>query len=125
MSIIKNEIPILEFDTEQTAVINPTHENIDLKLPKKCVFAFLGEHIEEYASKTETRKVSEFVSATKLYPIYITLSHFPSVSKARSAQKNGPAPQRAMTPLPALRWRPAQQPDTAALTASKRPKEWL
>ena len=72
MSIIKNEIPILEFDTEQTAVINPTHEKLDLKLPKKCVFAFLGEYIDEYAGKTETRKVSEFVSATKLYPIYIT-----------------------------------------------------
>ena len=72
MGIIKNEIPILEFDTEQTAVINPTHEKLDLKLPKKCVFAFLGEYIEEYASKTETRKVSEFVSSTKLYPIYIT-----------------------------------------------------
>ena len=72
MSIIKNEIPILEFDTEQTAVINPTHERIDLKLPKKYVFVFLGEYIDEYANKTETRKVSEFVSATKLYPIYIT-----------------------------------------------------
>lgn len=72
MSIIKNEIPILEFDTEKTAVINPTHENFDLNLPKKCVFAFLGKHIDEYANKTETRKVSEFKSATKHYPIYIT-----------------------------------------------------
>ena len=26
MSIVKNEIPLLEFDTEQTALINPTHE---------------------------------------------------------------------------------------------------
>lgn len=34
MSMIKNEIPILEFDTAQTAVINPTHENLELKLPK-------------------------------------------------------------------------------------------
>lgn len=42
MAIIKNEIPILEFDTEQTAVLNPTHENLGLNLPKKCVFAFLG-----------------------------------------------------------------------------------
>ena len=42
MSIIKNEIPILEFDTEQTAVISPVHENLNLVLPKKCVFAFLG-----------------------------------------------------------------------------------
>lgn len=72
MGFIKNEIPILEFDTEALAVINPTHEKIDLKLPKKCVFAFLGEYIDEYASRTETRKVSEFISATKRYPIYIT-----------------------------------------------------
>ncbi len=72
MSIIKHEIPILEFDTQQTAVINPTHEELDLKLPKKCVFAFLGGFIDAYASKTNTQKVSHFVSATKHYPIYIT-----------------------------------------------------
>lgn len=58
MSIIKNEIPILEFDTEQMAVINPTHEKLDLRLPKKCVFAFLGEYISEYACKAEAVKVS-------------------------------------------------------------------
>ena len=72
MSIIKNEIPILEFDTEKTAVINPGHGELGLKLPKKCVFAFLGDYIDEYASKTETQKVSEFLSATKIYPIYVT-----------------------------------------------------
>lgn len=72
MSIIKNEIPLLEFDSEQTAVFNPTHEKLDLKLPEKCVFAFVGEHISEYASKTDTIKVSEFLSMTKRYPIYIT-----------------------------------------------------
>ncbi len=72
MSIIKNEIPILEFDTAQQAVLNPTHEKLDLKLPKKCVFAFLGEYIETYAKQTETRQVSTFISATKHYPIYIT-----------------------------------------------------
>lgn len=27
MAIVKNTIPIFEFDTEQTAVLNPTHEN--------------------------------------------------------------------------------------------------
>ena len=71
MSIVKNEIPILEFDTEQTAVINPTHEELDLRLPPKCVFAFWDAYIDEYASKAKARKVSEFVSATKSYPIYI------------------------------------------------------
>lgn len=72
MSILKNEIPILEFDTEVSAVINPNHEELDLRLPKKCVFAFLGDYIDTYASKTDTRQVSLFISATKHYPIYIT-----------------------------------------------------
>ena len=71
MSILKNEIPILEFDTEPLAVINPTHEELDLKLPKKCVFAFLGNYIDTYAKKANARQVSLFVSATKQYPIYI------------------------------------------------------
>ena len=30
MGIIKNEITILEFDSEQSAVINPTHEGLDI-----------------------------------------------------------------------------------------------
>ena len=74
MSILKNEIPILEFDTDRTAVINPTHEKLDLKLPKKCVFAFLGEYISTYAVKIGARKVSEFLSMTKRYPVYV-LTH--------------------------------------------------
>ena len=68
---MKNEIPILEFDTEQSAVIGPTHEGLDLNLPKKCVFAFLGPYIEEYAKENGAKQVSLFISATKHYPIYI------------------------------------------------------
>ena len=72
MGIIRNEIPILEFDSEQTAVISPVHENLNLNLPKKCVFAFLGNYIDEYANSSDTKQVSTFISATKNYPIYIT-----------------------------------------------------
>lgn len=72
MGIHKNEIPILEFDPEHSAVINPNHEKLELELPRKCVFAFLGDYIDVYAEKTETRQVSKFISATKHYPIYIT-----------------------------------------------------
>ena len=71
MSIIKNEIPILEFDTDQTAVLEPTHEGLELHLPPKCVFAFLGDYIDAYATKHNAKKVSEFISTTKTYPIYI------------------------------------------------------
>ena len=72
MHMIKNEIPILEFDPEQTAVIDPTHEKLDLKLPEKCVFAFVGPYLDEYAARSDTRQVSDFISATKRFPIYIT-----------------------------------------------------
>lgn len=72
MSIQKHEIPILEFDSEPGAVIDPTHEQLGLKLPEKCVFAFLGDSIDRYAAQSDTRQVSRFVSATKHYPIYVT-----------------------------------------------------
>jgi len=70
MSILKNEIPILEFDTERNAVINPAHEMLDIKLPSKCVFAFLEDYIEEYAAQNDLKQVAHFISATKEYPIY-------------------------------------------------------
>ena len=49
MGIIPCEIPLLEFDPEQTAVIGPDYEQLDLHLPRKCVFAFLGGYIDRYA----------------------------------------------------------------------------
>ena len=47
--IQKHVIPILEFDDNPRAVIMPNHEGMDLQLPKKCVYAFLGEEIDCYA----------------------------------------------------------------------------
>lgn len=93
MAIIKNEIPILEFDTEQTAVLNPTHENLELNLLPKCIFAFLGDYIEEYAGKTNTRQVSTFVSATKHYPIYITKYKGEEVVLCQAPVGSAPAAQ--------------------------------
>ena len=69
--IIKNEIPILEFDSDNTAVIMPTHDNLNLKLPEKAVFAFLSDYIDEYAIKNNAKQVGTFESATKNYPIYV------------------------------------------------------
>lgn len=69
--IIKNEIPILEFDTEKTAVIMPTHANLSLKLPEKAVFAFMCEYVDEYAKTAGGKQVALFESATKDYPIYV------------------------------------------------------
>ncbi len=74
--INKHEIPILEFDDCPQAVIMPTHENLDLNLPARCVYAFLEEEIECYANAVGAEKVGEFVSSTKTYPVYVMTNHF-------------------------------------------------
>lgn len=70
MSIIKNELPILEFDTEKTAVLMPNRHGIDLKLPAKAVFAFLGETVENYAKSHNAKLLFEYETITRYYPIY-------------------------------------------------------
>ncbi len=72
--IHKSEIPILEFDSDPNAVIMPARKNLQLNLPEKAVFAFLGSYIDEYAQAHGAEKVGEFKSSTKNYPIYI-LNH--------------------------------------------------
>lgn len=72
MSIIKHEIPILEYDSDATAVIMPTHEGLGISLPRRAVFAFLGDRVDCYAEAHDCQKVASFVSATKEYPIYVT-----------------------------------------------------
>ena len=69
--IQKHAIPILEFDDNPLAVLMPTHEGLDLKLPKKCIYAFLEEEIDRYAQEVGADCVGEFVSATKTYPVYV------------------------------------------------------
>ncbi|KXT76330.1 Uridine phosphorylase [Streptococcus sp. DD10] len=69
--IHQHEFPILEFDDNPLAVIMPNHEGLNIQLPKKCVFAFLEDEIECYAKKVEAKRVGEFVSATKNYPVFV------------------------------------------------------
>ena len=69
--IYKHEIPILEFDDNPQAVIMPTHEDLGLDLPARCVYGFLEEEVERYAISVGAEKVGEFVSATKTYPVFV------------------------------------------------------
>ncbi len=71
MGVHKNKSPILEFDDNPKSVIMPGYGELNLKLPKKCVYAFLGEYIEEFANKNNGVNVAEFDSITKRYPIYV------------------------------------------------------
>lgn len=71
MTIRKHEIPILEYDDNPNAVIMPEHEQLNMKLPKRAVFAFLYDAVDRYARENGGTVVGEFVSATKNYPVYV------------------------------------------------------
>lgn len=71
MALIKHELPILERDTELSAIIMPNRHQL-YKLPEKCVFAFLGDVTDQYAVKHGRKEIAQFKSITKEYPIYST-----------------------------------------------------
>ena len=65
------DLPILEYDSDKSAVLTPNHDNIAVQLPSKAVFAFLGDEIDQYALSRKATIVANFESATKVYPIYV------------------------------------------------------
>ena len=67
-------IPLLEFDPSPQAVIMPNWEGLNLNLPRKAVFAFLGEYIDTYAAAHGAKRAGTFISATKHFPVWV-LSH--------------------------------------------------
>ena len=91
--IQKHAIPILEFDDNPQAVLMPTHEELDLKLPKKCIYAFLEEEIDRYAQEVEADCVGEFVSAIKTYPVYVMDYKGEKVCLAQAPVGSAPAAQ--------------------------------
>ena len=63
--------PILEFDPDPTSVILPGHEKMDIQLPGKAVFAFVGKELDHYAQTHQAEVIGSFDSNTKSYPLYI------------------------------------------------------
>lgn len=63
-------LPILEYDSDKSAVLMPKHDNISVQLPSKAVFAFLGDEIDQYALSRKATIVANFESATKKYPMF-------------------------------------------------------
>lgn len=60
-----------EYD-KSPGIISPNFEKMDLHLPKKAVFAFLGEkRIERFALARGGEKVGTFVSLTKDFPLWM------------------------------------------------------
>ena len=69
--IEKNELPILEYDTSSEEVIKPNHGAESLRLPEKCIYAFLGETVDNYACESGARIAETFETITREYPVYV------------------------------------------------------
>ena len=69
--IQKHELPILEYDFHSEEVIRPNHGAEQLRLPEKCVYAFLGEAVDEYALEAGAVVAETFETITRNYPVYI------------------------------------------------------
>ena len=68
--IIKNDIPILEYDGESKEVFEANHESKDLVLPEKCVFAFLGDIVDDFALKHNARILETFETVAQNFNVY-------------------------------------------------------
>lgn len=69
MTVYRHELPILEYDTEPAAILEP-NRNERYRLPEKCVFPFLFDETDRFARAHGCEPAGEFVTITKTYPIY-------------------------------------------------------
>ena len=69
--IIKNEIPLLEYDDSSPEVIPPDHDWTAGQLPEKCLFAFLGDVVHDYAEKHDARIAETLVAVSYDIKIYV------------------------------------------------------
>jgi len=69
MSIIKNEFPILEYDTSKKAIIEPNRKNKNHFL-EYCVMTFFKEVLDNYLQNNKYSIIGEYRSEMKSFPIY-------------------------------------------------------
>ena len=68
----KREFPILEFDPNPKAKIEPSNIMTKIDVPECCVITFFGEVINEMLHSDKLKQVGMFYSATINLPIYKT-----------------------------------------------------
>ena len=71
MSLIKNDYPILEYDTESQAIIMPGHST-DFHFPERAVMLFMDPEVEDYALENDCEIIGQFISVTKVFRVYQT-----------------------------------------------------
>lgn len=70
MALIKNKIPILEYDSQAQAVLMPDG---DYKFPEKAVMLFMNQEIDDYVANHNCEVIGEFECVTKTFSFYKTV----------------------------------------------------
>jgi uridine phosphorylase len=78
MALIKNNNPILEYDTAKNAVIMPGHSS-DYKFTEKAVMLFMEPEIDDYVAKHDCDIVGKFESVTKIFNVYQTYYKYENI----------------------------------------------
>lgn len=71
MALVKNKIPVLEYDTATEAVLMPGHHT-DFHFAKKAVLLFMEQEIDDYVTTYNCKEEGRFESVTKIFPVYGT-----------------------------------------------------
>lgn len=64
------DFPLLEYDPNPRAVLEPAHDAPGLRLPESLAFPFVGDCVGEYARARDLPVLDEFVTITKRIPVY-------------------------------------------------------
>lgn len=73
--IIKNEIPLLEYDDASPEVISADLEWTAGQLPEKCLFAFLGDVVHDYANRHGAEVIETIVTVSRDIKVYVLDSY--------------------------------------------------
>ena len=65
-----SDYPILEYDPNPRAVLEPGHESPDLRLPRKAAFPFVGDCVADYALDRDLPALGMCETITKRYYVY-------------------------------------------------------
>ncbi len=68
----KREFPILEYDPNPKAKIDPSNLTAKANVPECCVITFLGDVINEMLMSSKLKQIATFYSCTINLPIYET-----------------------------------------------------
>ena len=69
--IVRNEIPILEYDDKSPEVIAPDHDWTGGRLPEKCLFAFLGDVVHKYTKEHDARVADTLITVSHDINVYV------------------------------------------------------